>query len=1167
MQEILSSIKLVKFYAWEDCFMKQVKTLRDKEIKLLGKGAFLKSVNLMIVFVIPPIIALVLFSAYVAVKGKLDSTVAFTTLSLFNTLRFPLVVLPRAIKTYAEAKASIQRLESFLLREETSSQLSLSDVGSAPELELRNDKGTIDIHDISVGYHKRAEKGLHAHTIEVLSSVTLTINDGEHCAIVGPVASGKSSLLMGMLGEARVIRGDMSLTGRPAYVPQTPWIQAGTVRSNILFGLPYDEARYNQVVFACALTRDMEILPQGDLTSVAPRGINLSGGQRQRISLARAAYCGASLYLLDNPLSAVDWFTSNHIMTHCVKGIMKDATVLMVTHQLDLLPLFHKICVIRDRISVYSGPYSSAVLQEFFPNLSDEEINHGSDAAQANASSSAAAAAAAPNAAAAALALPAPQAKQAPADPNKQPMPDVLDHTAISDVKHVTMGPFKAWFMAGGTLLGVFSICIYIITQVARIISDWFISVWTADRFNHSNDTYNLIYGLLVATFLVLLFTRGVVFYHFALKAATRIHNLSFDRILRAPMAVFTLTPLGNVLTLFSKDQDTVDEAIPDTIYLTFIYGLILLTTLILVCVILPLYAIVAGLLALATVLLSWFYIRAASSLKELVLSTSAPLFSFVAESMDGIAVIRAFRADQRMCEEFLALVNNHHGAMYCLDALQLWLGLRLGAMGSILVFATALFCVLDRDNLEPAAVGLAISNSLQKLIFYTWFVRGAADVVAHFGAVDRIQYFTETMPSERATVTPYQAPPNRWPERGSLTFEHAVMRYLPWTDPALRGVSFHINHGEKIGVVGRTGSGKSSMLMALFRMNELEAGRIFVDGRNISELSLYDLRSRLSIIPQEPVMFKGTIRTNLDPFHEADDHAVWEALEICQMKQFVLNLPHQLESPVTLCGENFSLGQRQLICLGRAYLKKSSILCLDEATAAMDLETDALIQRTLQIAFAERTVITIAHRLDTVIESDRILVLDNGYVVEFDSPTNLLRKRDSSFSRLVDQVGSHRAVLEERASAHEQFRSQELAILRHREQQMASLKRSGKITHGPMVPTLVANHPSVQAEKFSSSSTPATAPASRVPTATNNAAAAAAAESLVEPDGNIATTLAAGDAGGGDTRSEHGEEGAYRHPSYSRNAFNKRSHQRSSQHHAPLQPPKPPARAVVSDV
>eukprot|EP00053_Salpingoeca_punica_P017179 m.164540 g.164540 ORF g.164540 m.164540 type:complete len:1433 (-) comp17138_c0_seq2:376-4674(-) len=1039
MQEILTSIKLVKFYAWEEAFMSVVASLRRRELKLMKKGALIKTINLMIVFVIPPIIALTLFSVYVNQEGSLISDIAFTTLSLFNTLRFPLVVLPRAIRSMAEAKTAVARLQEFLLRDETTAQLStVKAVGHGANGALQANgvggmEGRIYIEEASLGYAKQIKEELgakhdkdleddeqprvrkHMQEIEVLSDVSLQLEPGEHMAVVGPVASGKSTLILSILGEARVLSGRLSATGQMAYVPQTPWIQGGTVRSNILFGLPYDEERYKRCIYACALTRDLEIMPFGDMTAVAPRGINLSGGQRQRISLARAAYSYSNVFLLDNPLSAVDWFTGNHIMEHCIKGIMGKATVIMVTHELEMLPQFDKVCVVREGSALYAGPYNREVLGFYFPMLLDapeEEADEAIEEEEGEGDS------AQPKKKAPAKTAAPPQSNDS--EKPKNTAPAVTDHTAISDVKQVKGHYIMVWIRAGATALAITSGFIFVLTQLARIFSDWYISQWVDKKFGLTELEHNRNYGILVAFFLLMLFTRGTVFYIFSRRAATDLHNRTFFKILRSPMAVFSLTPLGNVLNLFAKDQDTVDEILPDTIHMTLIYLLILMTTILLVCSVLPIYSIVAAAFFILTVIFVLYYIKAAAGLKKLVLYSSSPLFSFVSESMDGMAVIRAFRAQDRMVGECLRLVNTNHSAMFTLEQLQLWLGLRLGLIASLLVFATAIYCVLDRENIEPSTTGLAISNTIQALVFYSWFVRGIADIAAYFGAVERIQFFEETLPSEKAAIEPHNRPRDSWPERGVVEFKSVKLRYLPWLDLALRGVSFTINAGEKIGVVGRTGSGKSTLLMALFRMFEPEEGTVIVDGMDVSKMGLTDLRSHLAIIPQEPVMFKGTIRSNLDPFQEHSNQKIWEALEVCHMKQAVQKLPKQLDSEVTLGGENFSLGQRQLICLGRAYLRESAVLCLDEATSAMDLETDALIQRTIRLAFANRTVITIAHRLDTIIDSDRILALDNGVVREFDSPANLLRRGDSLFSALVDQVGAHRDGLLQRALEHE---------------------------------------------------------------------------------------------------------------------------------------------------
>lgn len=580
---------------------------------------------------------------------------------------------------------------------------------------------------------------------------------------------------------------------------------------------------------------------------------------------------------------------------------------------------------------------------------------------------------------------------------------------------------FSKWFKAAGKPYVVMVISIAALTQVTRIISDWWISQWTNDTFGHQQTWYISIYGALVFMFFVFLLARGASFYGVNRRASTRLHNRMFRRIIRAPLVFFTLTPLGRVLNCFSRDQDMVDETLPDTAIMLMVYSLILTTTLVLVCITLPYYSIVAFCLLGSFFYLQLYYIRSSKLMKTLASSTNSPIFAHVSESLQGIAVVRAFNAQNRFERDSMTLVDRNSKAVYNLDHIQLWLAFRLDTIGSLLVFATSMFCVIS-DDITPSGAGLAISSTIQKLVFFSWVVRSFSEAQSQVNSVERITYYSEQPEQEAASVIENNRPSDDWPKQGEVRYDAVSMSYFKDGKPALNSVNFTIRAEEKVGVVGRTGSGKSSLIIALFRLCEPEEGKIFVDEDDTSRFGLSDLRSHLSIIPQEPVLFKGTVRSNLDPFGRYNDTQLWDAISLAHLKDTVNELSEKLESPVAENGDNFSLGQKQLFCLARAILNKSKVLVLDEATAAMDLETDSLIRHTIRRVFADRTVITIAHRLDTIIDSDRILVMDAGHVLEFDTPAALLSQPNSSFSQLVEQCGSSAQALREAAMAHKPY-------------------------------------------------------------------------------------------------------------------------------------------------
>jgi len=1134
MQEILLAVKLVKFYNWQDSFAKQVSDVRDKEIKLMSRTAVVKTANLCVVFAVPPVIALVIFASYVFNVGPFDSVFSFTVLSLFNTLRFPLVVLPKALRGTSEAMASLKRLENFLLLEES------KDAPKSEEVQAV-------FKDAVLCHHKSGDDFK-------LTIPKFEVKPGEVAAIVGRVGSGKSSIFTAILDSMNLEKGTMQVGGQIAYVPQSPWVQNLTLKENILFGLPYDEAKYKQVIHACALELDLQILPNGDQSMAGERGINLSGGQRQRVCLARAAYHSADIVLLDNPLSAVDQHTALHIFNHCIKGMLKDKAVIWITHQLELLPSCNNIAVMENGNMTYFGPYDAEILNQRLPvdhllfatveagdaavKKNDDDTGHSKNEAQKalNGSSNHANGHSdgspgqksspdkphignvrpsgrrsfqrsslpgikpvdsvigaldqlhkdeeAAEAAAAAAQAERKSNEHPPSPPMLRRVSEELPESMLDETpeqiaskfngvpRRLTPGAaFMVYWAAGGIIFGIFSFYLFMVTQTCRIYSDLWIRWWAADYWelyptrkgrstpgvygeqDDASRAYLLCYCAFVVCFICLLLSRDGLFCCWHIRGSTRLHNDLFNRVLKAPILFFLRTPVGDVLNSFAKDQDTLDETLPDTLHMSTIYLMILCTSLAIVTVSIYYYAALTAALFAAFGVMQFLYLPAATVLKRWAGESASQVYVHVDESLHGMDVIKAFNAVNYFIQENVARINQHHLALFNTEQCHLWLAFWCDFFGAILVVATCLLSVAFKEDLGSAAVGLAISNTIQVLVFFTWVVRGVADSVSMWDAVERVTSFIKNIPEE-ADIAPNNSMIERsmkgakenengqdnpvsselveikvepdsvenimktWPNTGDIRFQKVCLRYYPGAPLALKYVSFHIMDKEKVGVVGRTGSGKTTLLMALFRMFELAYGKIIIDNVNIAQLPLREVRSRLAIIPQEPVMFKGTVRSNLDPFSESPDKELWDALEMVHLKEAIAELPDGLDAAVAEGGSNFSLGQKQLVCMARCVLKKTRILVLDEATAAMDLQTDSLIQKTIRRVFKERTTITIAHRLDTIIFSDRILAMAQGQLKEFDTPDNLLKHPNSMFNKLVDDTGPHASATLRRMAA-----------------------------------------------------------------------------------------------------------------------------------------------------
>eukprot|EP00741_Cyanophora_paradoxa_P010538 tig00000158_g10189.t1 len=1016
VNEALQSIKTIKMYAWEKQFGDLVAEIRKRELKLMKVNGTIKSINILSVFGTPPTIAVVVFATWIfSEQGtKFNGEYVFTMLTLFNTLRLPMSFLPKAIKGLSESLAALERIGSFLKR---------------PDVEPLKDRGVVGITMNNAAFSFGSPE-------PIIRNISMDLPRGKLLGLVGPVGCGKSTLLNAVLGETKTLSGSISVGGTLAYVPQAPWIQFGTVRSNILFGKPFEDYKYRHVVYACALERDMEILGDGDETEIGERGINLSGGQRQRIALARAVYSDHDVMLLDNPLSAVDQHTCKHIFGYCIKDILvaSGKTVILVTHQLELLEQCDYVGIMKDGLMDYYGPYRYDVVASHFPQWAEQQEKvkqqHGGGEEKKEV-----------------------EVKRVARPKDHVPGKKSVGATGKMVKEDTSSGrlnffqalqAFGLWINAMGKGTFTLSILWFILAQISRTAGDYWLTIWTAadtgnprnkipldpnytmNYNNVSKDIFMIIYAIFLVVFWALMYLRGIWFYRIALSAATRLHNNMFRKVLRAPMEFFNKTPLGRLLACVSKDMDIIDEALPDAFMLSTIYMFILLVTLCFVTGVLYYFAIVSVILVVGFFLLNSYYLKTTRILKGISGNTAGPIYAHLAETLTGIAVIRGFRVQDQFKSDNIKRIDRNHKAVFNLEMCQLWASHRLDWLGSLLVFSVAAFAVIfdpAQTGFTAGNFGFAVSNSFQMLLFFTAFVRGTADIESMLGAVERVKYYTDNIPEEAPLVLPNCRPAESWPAKGEIDFKDVVMRYAKELDPAMRGVSFKVEHGEKVGIVGRTGAGKSTSLLALFRLYECDSGTIIVDGQNVSQFGLHDIRARFGILPQEPVMFKGTIRSNLDPFEQHNDQELWVCLEKSYLKDSIDSLPLKLDTPVEEGGANFSLGQKQLFCLARAILKKPRILCLDEATAAMDLETDAKIQQAIQREFVDSTVLTIAHRLDTIITSDKILVMDAGKVAEFDNPVTLLNNPESSFYKLCANVG-HAGAEALRAQAIEYHRS-----------------------------------------------------------------------------------------------------------------------------------------------
>jgi ATP-binding cassette, subfamily C (CFTR/MRP), member 1 len=999
MEEILRGIKLVKIYGWEASFFKNLNDIRTEEGNLLSRINTIKATIVGLIFCLPPLMCMVIFGTQEA-TGKIEPVLVFTVLSFFNTLRVPFSKLPKSLRDVLDASSCLERIQDYLAEPD------LVEDGNEPDddadaMEKVNPSSheAIFFHNVSVSYGHGAKI--------VLSNVNLNIPQGSLMMVAGPVASGKSNLLKSILCDLTIREGTCHVSHSKAYVPQIPWTALGSVRENILFGKPFDEAFYRQVLHACALEPDLKLMADSDETWIGERGGNLSGGQKQRIALARAAYSRADLYVLDSPLSAVDMYTCQHIFKFCIQELMigGGGTVVLATHQTELFSMSDHLVVMEGGRIAYNDRYTFNGIKHLFPNFEGDE--ESSDAVQSVTKT--------PK-----QSLPKPsQAVVLGKRSTESTRPEVKPKSRMT--KAEKQGVYGWYINKLGVVAFTAATLFFCSAQIIRVYSDFWVSVWTKRRYTNAGYTKDVFYaGLyvtLVSVFLTCSFLRAYIWFFVGKVGANKIHDLSFGTVLKAPMHFFHVTPIGKLLSFFSHDVDTIDDVLVDNTLMLQIFAWILIIALGLVAYNLPLFlAIVAG-LGVAYVYIVCVFIRSSVPLKKAAGQSLSNVIAHTSETQSGLAIVRAFRMQDRFIAQNLEFQARSTVVTFSIANLSLWLAFRVDLIGSLLVLACCLLAILN-TSIDASDAGLIVSNSFQILLFFSIMSRTMGEVHDNMNSIEQARVFSN-LEVEHEPAVEIVNMPGKWPSKGEIQFEGVVMPYLPNTPPVLKGITFSIREGEKIGVVGRTGAGKSSLIVALYRMAEISEGKILVDSIDCSCVNLNKLRTSMAIIPQEPVMFGGTLRTNLDPFNKHKDEEILDVLHKCLLGPMVDASEDGLEAKVDTLGSNFSLGTQQLICLARAMLNPSRVLLLDEATAALDSDTNVAVQHVLKAHFSDRTIFTIAHRLDTIIDYDRILVMSAGVVAEFDRPEVLLENPTSIFYELCMNTGKAQfAVLAAKARA-----------------------------------------------------------------------------------------------------------------------------------------------------
>ncbi|XP_055307782.1 ATP-binding cassette sub-family C member 4-like isoform X2 [Sitodiplosis mosellana] len=1053
MDEIISGVQVLKMYAWEKPFERLISAARRRELSVILKNSYIRALHLTLFLFATRVALFGTVLSFVWLYGPENLTVSkmFMTSYLLNVITLGMCrIFIRSITEMGEVYIALKRLQIFFEYEEkTEVSSNGSEVISSDELDKQhlavrlknvsaewsavkneNDKNSAKLTKKIGSYQNKDELNSIESKLFKLKDINLEVPKGKLIFVVGSVGAGKSTLAQVLLKELPLTHGASGINGTTSYASQVSWTFTSSIRQNIVFGQHMDRARYDEVVKCAALTKDFEQFSNGDMTMVGENGAGLSGGQKARINFARALYRKADIYLIDDPLSAVDTHVQSHLFHKCIgpNGYLarQNATRILITHQLHFMKEADWIVVLKDGKIETQGDYNTVLKSgiDFTSMLHQTENDENEQESVENKRRNSASSQRSRLSSSGSL-------NKEGISPNEEENELNEKSEMVKELEASSKGKIKGSMLlnylnsANMPCALMFMYALFISTQLSGSIADVWVSYWirneesrshllnySSSSFNRTSsatdtntwptETYIFIYCGIIFSLILFAATRSATFCRVCIRASQNLHDTMFHGLILTTMRFFDVNPTGRIMNRFTKDLGNVDEMLP-RILLEAPQGILLALGAIAVTIFTDLkLAIVILVMAVVFLFARKIYLKCSTNIVRLEGITKSPVFTHISATLGGLSVVRSFQAEQILREEFERHQNLNTGTWFMFLGASSGFGISIDLVVYVFIgFVIYLFLIVN-EGVTGDRVGLAITQVMSLSGILQYAVRQSADVTNQLTSVERILEYSQ-LERETQPEVPQKVSAD-WPSKGKVEFKRVSYRYSAEDEPVLRELSFSVQPNEKVSVVGRTGAGKSSLISSIFRLAIVD-GDILLDDVNASSVELSVLRSRISIIPQEPTLFSGTLRRNLDPFEEYSDADIWSALENVELKEYV-SKNNGLQMPVQAHGQNFSTGQRQILCLARAILRKNRIIILDEATANVDLRTDEMIQKTIREKFVDSTVITVAHRLNTVIDSDRVLVMDAGTAVEFDTPYLLMQNEEGVFRKMIEALG-----------------------------------------------------------------------------------------------------------------------------------------------------------------